>query len=143
MHHFRQGSGDPLVLVHGVGHHWQAWRPVIEQLDGFDVLATDSPGFGRSAALPAGVAPTVWAYVDAFEAFFAEQGLERPHVAGNSMGGAIALELARRGAVRSATALSPAGFWTPGELRYTQLSLGALAGMPRPLRPAVVRAAGT
>lgn len=143
MHHFRQGSGDPLVLIHGVGHHWQAWRPVIELLGDVDVIATDSPGFGRSPALPAGVEPTVWAYVDAFEAFFAEQGLDHPHVAGNSMGGAIALELARRGAVRSATALSPAGFWTPGELRYTQLSLGALAGMPRPLRPAVLKAAGT
>ena len=143
MHHVRQGSGEPLVLVHGVGHHHQAWRPVVERLGDFDVLATDSPGFGRSPALPAGVDPTVWAYADAFQAFFAEQGLDRPHVAGNSMGGAIALELARRGAVRSATAFSPAGFWTAGELRYAQLSLGVLAGLPRPLRPAVVRAART
>lgn len=143
MHFSRQGSGEPLVLVHGVGHHWQAWQPVMDRLPDFDVLAADSPGFGRSPALPAGVRPTVWAYADAFEAFFAEQGLDRPHVAGNSMGGAIALELARRGAVRSATALSPAGFWTPGELRYAQLSLGALAGMPKAVRPAVVRAART
>jgi pimeloyl-ACP methyl ester carboxylesterase len=143
VHHVRQGSGEPLVLVHGVGHHHQAWRPVVERLGDFDVLATDSPGFGRSPALPAGVDPTVWAYTDAFQAFFAEQGLDRPHVAGNSMGGAIALELARRGAVRSATAFSPAGFWTAGELRYAQLSLGVLAGLPRPLRPAVVRTART
>jgi pimeloyl-ACP methyl ester carboxylesterase len=143
VHHVRQGSGEPLVLVHGVGHHHQAWRPVVERLGDFDVLATDSPGFGRSPALPAGVDPTVWAYADAFQAFFAEQGLDRPHVAGNSMGGAIALELARRGAVRSATAFSPAGFWTAGELRYAQLSLGVLAGLPRPLRPAVVRTART
>ena len=59
------------------------------------------------------------------EQWFAEQGLGRPHVAGNSMGGAIALELARRGAVASATALSPAGFWTPRELAYAQRSLRA------------------
>jgi pimeloyl-ACP methyl ester carboxylesterase len=144
VHHHREGSGPPLVLVHGVGHHWQGWRPVIDLLrDDFDVLAVDSPGFGRCEPLPDGVRPTVWAHADAFEAFFREQGLDRPHVAGNSMGGAIGLELARRGAARSVTAFSPAGFWTPGELRYAQLSLGLLAGMPRPLRPGVVRLART
>lgn len=140
MHHHREGSGAPLVLIHGVGHHWQAWRPVIDRLAGeYDVLACDSPGFGASPPLPEGVAPTVWAYVDAFEKFFGDHGMDRPHVAGNSMGGAIALELARRGAVRSATALSPAGFWTPGERTFAQASLVALAKMPAALQPAVLR----
>ncbi len=144
MHVHRQGSGDPLVLLHGIGHHWQAWSPVLDELSAeHAVVACDSPGFGRSPALPAGVVPTVWAYADAFEAFFAEQGLDRPHAGGSSMGGAIALELARRGAVRSATAFSPAGFWTRGELRYCQLSLGALARMPGFVKPAVVAAART
>ena len=100
INYHREGTGPPLVLLHGVGHHWQAWRPVIELLvDEFDVIACDSPGFGRSAPLRPGIEPTIPAYVDAFEWFFAELGLERPHVAGNSMGGAIALELARRRAV--------------------------------------------
>jgi hypothetical protein len=49
-------------------------------------------------------------YSSWLERWFAEQDLGRPHVAGNSMGGDIALELARRGAVASATALSPVGF---------------------------------
>jgi pimeloyl-ACP methyl ester carboxylesterase len=138
INHHREGAGEPLVLLHGVGHHWQAWRPVIDLLAGeFEVIACDSPGFGRSSQLPASIEPTITAYVDAFEWFFVELGLERPHVAGNSMGGAIALELARRRAVRSATALSPAGFWTPLELRYCQASLRALASMPPALRPAV------
>jgi len=138
INHHRAGTGPPLVLLHGVGHHWQAWRPVIDLLtDEFEVIACDSPGFGRSSQLPASIEPTIAAYVDAFEWFFLELGLERPHVAGNSMGGAIALELARRRAVRSATALSPAGFWTPLELRYTQTSLRALAQMPAALRPTV------
>lgn len=45
MHRHREGSGAPLVLIHGVGHHWQAWRPVIDRLAGeYDVLACDSPG---------------------------------------------------------------------------------------------------
>lgn len=139
INHHREGSGPPLVLLHGVGHHWQAWRPVIELLsDDFDVIACDSPGFGRSSQLPPSIEPNIAAYVDAFEWFFIELGLERPHVAGNSMGGAIALELARRRAVRSATAFSPAGFWTPLELRFAQISLGALANLPAALRPAVL-----
>ncbi len=134
MHFHRQGSGEPLVLLHGIGHHHQAWRPVQDRLRDFDTIAVDSPGFGRSAALPADVEPTVDAYTDAVEKFLQAQGLDRPHVAGNSMGGAIALELARRGAVASATAFSPAGFWTGGERRYAQTVLALLAHMPGPLQ---------
>jgi pimeloyl-ACP methyl ester carboxylesterase len=138
INHHREGAGEPVVLLHGVGHHWQAWRPVIDLLAGnFEVLACDSPGFGASAPLPAGIEPTIPAYADAFEWFFAELGLPRPHVAGNSMGGAIALELARRRAVRSATAFSPAGFWTAPERRFCQLSLRVLADTPDRLRPIV------
>ncbi|HEY4895588.1 MAG TPA: alpha/beta hydrolase [Solirubrobacteraceae bacterium] len=144
INHHRQGEGPTLVLLHGVGHHWQAWRPVIDLLAGeFDVIACDTPGFGCSTALPSSIEPTIPAYVDAFEWFFAELGLERPHVAGNSMGGAIALELARRRAVRSACAFSPAGFWTTPELRFCQLSLGLLAGVPAALRPHIEALART
>jgi pimeloyl-ACP methyl ester carboxylesterase len=144
INHHREGAGPTLVLLHGIGHHWQAWRPVIDLLAGeFEIIACDSPGFGRSPPLAAGIEPTIAAYADAFEWFFAELGLERPHVAGNSMGGAIALELARRRTARSVSAFSPAGFWTPLERRFCQLSLSALASMPRALRPAVVALART
>jgi pimeloyl-ACP methyl ester carboxylesterase len=144
INYHREGTGPPLVLLHGIGHHWQAWRPVISLLaDEFDVLACDSPGFGRSAPLPAGVEPTIAAYTEAFERFLAELGLDRPHVAGNSMGGAIALELARSRMVRSASAFSPAGFWTDAERRFCQASLGALAGLPGAVRPAVMALART
>jgi pimeloyl-ACP methyl ester carboxylesterase len=41
----RAGSGPTLVLLHGIGHHWQTWRPVIGRLiDSFDVIACDSSG---------------------------------------------------------------------------------------------------
>jgi pimeloyl-ACP methyl ester carboxylesterase len=144
INHHREGAGPPLVLLHGIGHHWQAWRPVIPLLSGqFDVIACDSPGFGASPPLPTGVPPRMDSYVKAFRGFFAELGLDRPHVAGNSMGGAIALELARAGAVSSACALSPAGFWTERELRKSQLSLRTLAQLPAPLRPAIAALAGT
>jgi pimeloyl-ACP methyl ester carboxylesterase len=124
--HERRGSGEPLVLLHGIGHHWRAWEPVIDRLaETHDVIAVDLPGFGHSPmaenALPPGI-PRVTASV---AEFLDSLGLERPHVAGNSLGGAIALELAAAGRVASATALSPAGFASPGERRR---ALAVLAG---------------
>ncbi len=144
INHHREGSGPPLVLLHGVGLSWQINRPVIGILArDFDVIACDSPGFGGSPALPAGIEPTIPAYAERFAQFFAELGIERPHVAGNSMGGAIGLELARRGAVASVSAISPAGFWTAAERRFCQASLQSLASLPHALRPAVLAATGT
>jgi len=144
VNHHREGVGPALVLIHGIGHHWQGWRPVIDRLaPEFDVIASDSPGFGRSAPLSTAVDPTVDAYADAFERFFSELGLDRPHVAGNSMGGGIGLELARRGAARSVTAISPVGFWTDRERRFCQLSLSSLATLPAAARPLVKGLAAT
>jgi pimeloyl-ACP methyl ester carboxylesterase len=56
-------------------------------------------------------------------AFVADLGVERPHVAGNSLGGAVALELGRMGAARSVCALSPAGFAQGREVAYAITSL--------------------
>jgi pimeloyl-ACP methyl ester carboxylesterase len=138
IHHHREGAGAPLVLLHGVGQSWQTWRPVLPSLAAeFDVLACDTPGFGRSPPLPAPARPTIGACTEAFRRFFAELGLGRPHVAGISMGGAIALELARAGAVASVCAISPAGFWTPRERRFCQLSLRAVADTPAVARPLI------
>src|SRR3984885_6801233 len=138
INYHRVGEGPPLVLLHGIGHHWQTWKPVIERLaNEFDVIACAPPGFGPPAPLAASIEPTIPAYADAFEWFFAELGLERPHVAGSSMGGAIALELARGRAVKTVSAFSPAGFWTAAELRFCQLSLGAIGRIPEAARPSV------
>ena len=81
-----------------------------------DVIAIDLPGFGRSPAPPRTGMPSAVAEAHRRRASPAS-GLDRPHVAGNSLGGAIALELAAAGLARSATALSPAGFATPAQLR--------------------------
>jgi len=55
--------------------------------------------------------------VAALGEFIVLHGLGRPHVAGNSLGGGIALELGAAGLVSSVTALSPAGFFTEAERR--------------------------
>ena len=122
--HDRRGEGPPLVLIHGIGARRGAWDPVAERLAGDrETFAIDLPGFGDSPPLPLGPGLSIASYVDAVEAFFADAGLSRPHVAGNSMGGGIALELARRGSVASATALSPIGFWSKAESLYSRALL--------------------
>jgi pimeloyl-ACP methyl ester carboxylesterase len=114
----RRGRGEPLVLIHGIGHRWQAWEPVLDELSRHhEVIAIDLPGFGDSPVPHDGMPPDMPSTVEQMAAYLAAQGLQRPHVAGNSLGGAIALELAAAGVVASATAFSPAGFYTEAERR--------------------------
>ncbi|MFF1509712.1 alpha/beta fold hydrolase [Streptomyces sp. NPDC058326] len=134
----RRGAGEPLLLLHGIGHHWQAWEPVLDILAAErDVIAVDLPGFGSSDALPDGCPYDLPGVVRVLDAFCAALGAEQPHVAGNSLGGLLALELGRAERVRSVTALSPAGFWSEGERRYAFVTLRAMRGaarsMPVPL----------
>lgn len=75
----------------------------------FEVLAVDLPGFGRSEPLPPGVDSTPDALADAVEDELARAGFDSAHIVGNSLGGWIALELARRGRALTVTAISPAG----------------------------------
>jgi pimeloyl-ACP methyl ester carboxylesterase len=112
------------------------WDPVVGALAReHRVIAVDLPGFAGSGAEPAEPSPE--GLTTYLERWFAEQGLDRPHVAGNSLGGGVALELARRRAAASATALSPIGFWTPRELVFAQRSLRASRALTRRLRPAM------
>ncbi|MEV8592165.1 alpha/beta fold hydrolase [Streptomyces sp. NPDC052012] len=125
----RVGSGEPLLLLHGIGHHRQAWDPVVDILaTEREVIAVDLPGFGASPALPDGLAHDLPTMNAALGALCEALRLDRPHVAGNSLGGLLALELGREKLVRSVTALSPAGFWTEAERRY---AFGVLLGMRR------------
>lgn len=108
----RAGSGEPLVLIHGIGHRRQAWNPIFDRLaEKYDVIAVDLAGFGESPAYPKSLPYTMDSAIAHITENFAAWGIDRPHVVGNSLGGAISLELAARGHVRSATALSPAGFF--------------------------------
>ena len=113
----------------------------------FDVLAVDLPGFGRSEPLPANVDSTPEALADAVEDEMARAGFDTAHIAGNSLGGWIGFELARRGRARSVTGISPAGLqhgreknWGAGVLR-SLLWLARNAPAPEPLlRNPVTRA---
>lgn len=108
------------------------------------MIAVDLPGFGASEPLPQGVPYSLGTVAPALGALCTALGVERPHVAGNSLGGLLALEMGRSNLVRSVTALSPAGFWTEAERRYAFATLLAMrAGAKALPLPAVRRLSRT
>lgn len=114
--HERLGSGEPLVLLHGLGGARTEWRPIQSALAArHDVIAVDLPGHGESGgelhgdeATPAGLARTLASTLDGL-------GLDQVHLAGTSLGGWVALELAALGRARSVTAFALAGLWNPAD----------------------------
>lgn len=127
----RHGSGEPLVLIHGLTHRRQAWYPVLDHLAVHrEVILVDLPGHGRSPDLQTDGRPVPDVLRDMFKAFLDREGLDRPHVAGNSLGGRIALEAAVNGHARSVTALSPAGFWrTESSFAHTRRIFNSAAAV--------------
>jgi len=98
----RSGRGDPLVLLPALGSRRQVWAPVLDRLTAQrEVVGLDLPGFGdaptqQSPGTPAGVGSLTGLVSD----FLDELGLERPHLAGNSLGAGS--RLSWRGAVAPA-----------------------------------------
>ena len=137
----RAGSGEPLVLLHGLGGSRRIWAPVIERLAAErDVVAVDLPGFGESPPLPDGVRASAANLGAAVAELCDELELRRPHLAGNSLGAWAALEMAKDGRAASVCGLSPAGLWRRplGPRRYDTRRVGRAL---RPLLPLLMRSA--
>jgi pimeloyl-ACP methyl ester carboxylesterase len=127
-HYLEAGAGMPLVLLHGLGMSHAAWRAVIPHLqERHRVIAFDIAGFGRTPPLPHGVVPNVPNLVDGLEGSLRKIGIELPvDMAGNSLGGWMALEAAKRGIASSVVAISPAGLWKEREPVHLKYVFGAL-----------------
>jgi pimeloyl-ACP methyl ester carboxylesterase len=125
----RGGSGTPILLLHGISVTWRTWKPILPLLEPHhDVIAPTLLGHSGAAPLSEGIAPSMDALVDGVEAELDKLGLDRVHVVGNSLGGWVALELARRRRARSAVLFSPAGAYR-SNLRMTLLTAGMRAGV--------------
>ena len=112
LNYVRQGEGPPLVLIHGLGGGLVIWEPVMELLARErDVIAVDLPGFGDSESLPDGTRHSAAEMGRALNAHLESLGVERPHLAGNSLGAWTALEMAADGNAASVCGISPAGLW--------------------------------
>ncbi len=107
----------------------------------FDVLAPDLPGFGHSPPLPEGEASNAERLADAVEEAMDDAGFETAHISGNSLGGWIALELARRGRARTCVPISPAGLLHARESIYARAILNGMRWMTQnaPPPPALLR----
>ncbi|HEY4020289.1 MAG TPA: alpha/beta fold hydrolase [Pseudonocardiaceae bacterium] len=139
----RIGSGPPLVLLHGVGHRRQAWYPVVDELAAHrEVILVDLPGHGESDPFEPAGRGVVDALRDELVAFLDEQNIDRPHMAGNSLGGRIALEAGTIGLAASVTALSPAGFWrSAAAFAYTRTLFRTVEALGKRLAPQAPRLA--
>jgi pimeloyl-ACP methyl ester carboxylesterase len=141
------GTGpETIVCAHGLGGTKASFLPTVNALaDHYRVVAIDLPGFGESDK-PIGApydapwfARSVFAAMDAL-------GVERAHIAGNSMGGRVAIEagLTDRDRIGGLLLLSPALAWLRARpwapiVRALRPELGLIQPAPRPVVEAMVR----
>jgi pimeloyl-ACP methyl ester carboxylesterase len=119
----RGGAGPPLVLLHGFTDTWRTWELALPTLERHhDVLAPTLAGHAGGPPLSEELSDTVLA--DAVERAMDEAGFATAHVAGNSLGGYVALQLAARGRAESIVAFAPAGGWRPGAADFDEMLEG-------------------
>lgn len=107
------GAGKPLLLVHGLGGSAENWVEVVPELvQRYRVIAIDLPGHAGSATLARGA--TMDEFANATASVLDAEGVETALVAGHSLGGLVALRLARSRPelVRGLLLVAPAGIGT-------------------------------
>ncbi|HEV3045877.1 MAG TPA: alpha/beta fold hydrolase [Solirubrobacteraceae bacterium] len=115
----RGGAGTPMVCVHGFTDTWRSWELVLPALEReHDVLAVTLVGHAGGPAPAGGLDEDTLA--DALERAMDEAGFADAHLVGNSLGGYVALQLARRARARSLVLMAPAGGWAHGDETYKQ-----------------------
>ena len=132
-HYSEKGSGRPLILLHGIGMSHAAWNAVTPYLSATRrVIAFDIAGFGLTPPLPCGTPPTLPHLLDGLEQSIRAMNIEIPvDIAGNSLGGSIALEAAKRGIARSVVAISPPGLWRRHGAPHVPYVFGGLRFLAR------------
>jgi pimeloyl-ACP methyl ester carboxylesterase len=128
-HQFTHNINNPaLVLVHGLGSAGTIWKSLIPQLiNHFTVYAVDLPGHGVAPIHPNEKVDPHSLAAAIVEEVVKTHGVSHMHVAGNSLGGWIALEMGAVAPekVKSITALAPAGLWHQLPMRKYPPSLDA------------------
>jgi pimeloyl-ACP methyl ester carboxylesterase len=141
------GSGDPVLMLHGLGATKASFLPTVAALAGdFRTIAIDLPGFGDSA-MPVGAPYDAAFFARAAVAAMDALEIDRAHVIGNSMGGRVALELGFDHPERSGclALLAPSLAWLRERrwaplLRAIRPELGLLQPAPRTLVDRIARA---
>ena len=133
MHQIQRGSGQKLLLIHGLGGSWQSWSTILDILSEHrSVIAIDLPGHGATPA--EADSGTFDGLVGSVERYIADNGLAGIDIVGSSMGARIVLELARRGGVGNVVALDPGGFWRGWERTFFKVTIGLSGRLLRAIR---------
>jgi pimeloyl-ACP methyl ester carboxylesterase len=137
-----EGEGPPLLLFHGWGDSADTWRPLLDRLGraGRRALAVDLPGFGKAAPLgPGAMLPQL----DAFAGALVDHAGEPVVVAGNSLGGVVALRLAERAdlPLEGIVPIAPAGLDMPRwfEIIERDPVVRTVLALPVPIPAAVLQ----
>ena len=140
----RVGRGEPLLLLHGTGGSRRHWSPVQPRLSGHhELLAVDLPGHGDSDPPPDEGDHSPLGYAATLARFLDELGIDAAHIAGDSVGGWTALEMAKLGRARSVVAIAPAGLWPRRDPWRCSLKLWGMYRLGRLTRPLTERALRT
>lgn len=120
---YRAGRGEPVVLLHGFTGTWHHWRPVLGELAArYEVIAPTLAGHAGGPPLELAESSTIARAADHLEGHLDDLGVTTAHFVGNSMGGALSLELAKRGRARSVVALSPGAVWEIGSAEPARIA---------------------
>jgi len=139
--HERAGEGEPLLLLHGTGGSRRHWAPVQPKLAAhYELIAVDLPGHGDSDPPPDDGDHTPVGYAARLAGFLDELGIHAAHIAGDSVGGWTALEMAKLGRARSVVAFAPAGLWSRRDPWRCSLKLWGMYRLGRLMAPLTDRA---
>jgi pimeloyl-ACP methyl ester carboxylesterase len=134
----RGGAGPPLVCLHGFLDTWRTWELALPALERHhEVLAPTLAGHAGGPPIEGAASAAVLA--DGVERAMDEAGFETAHIAGNSLGGHVALQLAARGRAGTVVALAPAGGWAAADDSWKD-TLRLQAGLHEQAQAAAPRA---
>jgi pimeloyl-ACP methyl ester carboxylesterase len=140
-----EGRGPGIVLLHGWGDSADTWRPLLAELAmcGRRAIAVDLPGFGRATRLQPGA---ILPQLDDFAAALVQEwGEGEPVVvAGNSLGGCVALRLGEHAgelSLAGVVPVAPAGLEMPGWFDAVERDpiIRRLLDIPIPVPGALIR----
>ena len=143
-----EGDGPTLVLLHGWGDSADTWRPLMDRLGRVDraAVAVDLPGFGTAGRLgPGAMLPQLDAFAGELVERVAGESGGDVVVAGNSLGGVVALRLAERADLPLAgvVPIAPAGLEMPRwfEIIDRDPVVRTILSLPVPIPPQVIERA--